>query len=54
MPMRQPTYDCGKSGAINRLTALGIGNSYQNEGDVFEMNWQQACTVFVLYIRLIL
>ncbi|KAG2339377.1 FAD-binding domain-containing protein [Suillus weaverae] len=28
-------------GATDPLTALGIASSYQNEGDVFEMNWQQ-------------
>ncbi|KAJ8595775.1 FAD-binding domain-containing protein [Rhizopogon salebrosus TDB-379] len=28
--------------ATNPLTALGITSSYQNEGDAFEMNWQQA------------
>ncbi|KAG1721265.1 uncharacterized protein EDB91DRAFT_1064471 [Suillus paluster] len=27
--------------ATNPLTALGITSSYQNEGDAFEMNWQQ-------------
>ncbi|KAG1837501.1 hypothetical protein DFJ58DRAFT_846434 [Suillus subalutaceus] len=35
--------------ATNPLTARGIASSYQNEDNVFEMNWQQACTVFFGY-----
>jgi hypothetical protein len=27
--------------ATDPLTALGIASSYQNEGDAFEVNWQQ-------------
>ncbi|OJA12133.1 hypothetical protein AZE42_09037 [Rhizopogon vesiculosus] len=35
--------------ATNPLTALGIRSSYQNEGDAFEINWQQ-CDFFSLNI----
>jgi hypothetical protein len=31
----------GIHGANDPLTALGIASSYQNEGDTFEVNWQQ-------------
>lgn len=36
-----PPYSVVISNASDASIALGVAGSYQNEGDVFEVNWQQ-------------